>query len=118
MISSALFFVGLTAVFQTYNVATRLMQHHRHMTRAVAIAEATVEELVQRYPGDPAIEVGVVPTARTYDRDGVLTSSAPVFSVSWTIANFALDGIREVVVTVSWSEQGRGKALSIKTWRS
>lgn len=118
MIASALFFVGLTAIFQTYNVAARLLGHHRHVTRAVALAEGTIEELVQRYPGDPILEVGVAPTPRTYDMSGLLTSSATVFSVSWTVTNFALDGIREVIVTVSWTEQGAAKKLSIKTWRS
>jgi Tfp pilus assembly protein PilV len=120
MVASAMFFVGLTAVFATFTTASNLLLHHRNVTRAVAIAESNLEQLIQRYPGDPQIAVGVTPTPRYYDRDGVLSATPAEFRVTWTVTTFAkLDGIREVTVLVRWYEAGvRERTLQLRTWRS
>ena len=120
LVSSALFFVGLVAVLSTFNTAARLLAHHRNVSRAVAIAEATIEDLVQRHNSDPAIQVDVAPAPRWFDREGDLSATPSVYEATWSVAPFApLEGIREVTVTVSWTEWGgQARSLQLRTWRS
>lgn len=119
LISAALFFVGLTAIFTTYNTAASLLLHHRHVSRAVVIAEGTLEELIHRYPGDPAIEVGVDAPERRFDRDGRLVAAGGMYVAKYEVDTFAaLPGIREIAVEVRWLEAGETKRLRLRTWRS
>jgi prepilin-type N-terminal cleavage/methylation domain-containing protein len=117
MISAALFFVGLVAVLSTYHVASRLLSHHRHLTHAVVIGEAVLEDLIHRYPGDGGL-AGGVHAGPSYDDAGRLTSSTPTFTTSWEVSNYAkVTGIREVTVTVTWTEDGATKTMPLTTWR-
>lgn len=118
LISSALFFVGLTAVFTTYNTAERIVAHNLYTTRALTLAEATLEELVERYPGDPLLEVGDHPVdPRRYDRNGN-AEGLPTYTLTWNVSLYAkLAGVREITVRVVWFEGGRERELKLTTWR-
>lgn len=131
MVSGTIFIVGLVGAFSAFGVAANLATHASHRATAINLTEAMLEELVQRYPTDPAIHLGEHGVAagerRAFDADAHRVdpaSDAVVYRVTWSVTSFrnhagveAVPGVRELVATCSWQEDGKDQSLVLRTWR-
>ena len=112
--------VGLTAAFSSYSTIGTQLNHSVRRSTAGAIAEATLEELVLRFPADPALTLGAHTDApRFYDDSGARVASGGLFTVTWTVSPYAkVKSIREVTVHVGWTDISGPSALEVTTWRN
>lgn len=120
MVSGTLLVVGLAASFSAYQTIGTHLNHTVHLSTAGSLAEATLEELVLRYPADPALSLGEhVDTPRHYDKNGARVASADVYAVTWNVIPYAkLTTMREVIVKVAWTDVSGARTLEVRTWRN
>jgi Tfp pilus assembly protein PilV len=131
MVSGTIFIVGLVGAFSAFNVAGNLAAHAAHRATAINLTEAMLEELIQRYPTDPALHLGDhgaspaeqrVFNAEAHRVDPASTDA--VYRVTWQVVPFrnhagidAVPGVREIVATCAWREAGKPQSLVLRTWR-
>jgi hypothetical protein len=116
MVSGVLFLVGVAAVFSSYATAVRILAHNHHMTRAISLAEATLEELVYTFSSSGMLTIGSHAAQRRYDEAGRL-DPAGLYEVGWDVRAFKVDEVREVEVHVRWTEERQPRSIQLKTWR-
>lgn len=116
MISGGLLLIGLSASLGLVTSLTELKEHQRHMTQVMAIAEATIEELLLAPSTDDDLLAGDH-GPRYFDSMG-LEASFGMYEAKWKVTGAKpIAGIRQVDVTVRWMEGRRVKTYVITTWR-
>lgn len=123
MVSSVLLLVGVGAAISAYSTLSLQLNHATHRSTAGVLAEATLEEMILRYPEDPEITLGDhSANPRYFDKMGqriVGASPDKVFTVTWTVAAYAkVQSIREVTAKIAWSDLGGARTLELSTWRN
>ncbi|MDP2340668.1 MAG: prepilin-type N-terminal cleavage/methylation domain-containing protein [Deltaproteobacteria bacterium] len=119
MVSGTLLVVGLAAAFSAYGTIAGQLNHAGRRSTAGALAEGMLEELVLRFPADPALTLGThVDDPRFYDQGGKRVAAGD-FKVTWRVAPYAkVKSIREVTVVVAWTDVGGPRTLEVRTWRN
>lgn len=134
MAASAIFGVGLAAIFSAFATATAMYEHQRHMTFAIHLTEAKMEELLLRPSSDNELVAGTVFGPAWFDGRGFpaaagcpgATSGTPAesttcrYRVTWSSAPVAglKVSLRDTTVTTSWNEHGVLKVASFSTQRN
>ena len=120
MVSGVLLIVGMAAALSVYGTIANQQNHTSHRSTAGTIAEAVLEDLVLRYPGDPSLTVGLHDEGRAFDADGARAApSDAVFTATWRVQAYAkLKTIREITVTVVWNDSIGARTLEVTTWRN
>ncbi len=132
MIASAIFGVGLAAVFSSFSTAAVQFEHQRHTTYALHLAEARLEELLLRLPSDSELKLGTTFGPVWYDQRGFPSSSScptsttglpPAspecrYRVTWVSRAGGIAAIREVTVTAAWNEREAERSLALLTQRN
>lgn len=120
MVSGTLLVVGLAAAFSSYATIGAQLNHSVRRSTAGALAEATLEELILRFPADPVLTLGAHTDApRFYDDTGARVAAGGFFAVTWTVSPYAkVKTIREVTVHVAWTDMNGAAALEVTTWRN
>ena len=116
MASSAILAVGMAAVLSLFSNLTQGYSHQRQQVQALHIAEATMEDLLLRYSDDIDLDVG------THSGPGYAFDGSPggtFFATRWQVSTgVPIVGAREVLVTVTWTEQGVTKSSALRTVRT
>jgi len=120
MVSGALLIVGLAASFSAYASITSQLAHARFRSTAGTLAEQGLEELILRFPADPALTLGPHTTdPRFYDAQGRRSAAASTYQLTWKIVPYPkVSTIREVSVLVEWQERNTPQKLEVTTWRN
>jgi hypothetical protein len=122
MVSGTLLVVGLAAELSTYGTLSVLLNHASRRSTAGVLAEATLEEMILRYPADPEISLGDhTARARHFDADGRRLNDATgaTFAVTWTVKPYAkVATIREVTAHIAWTDLSGPAVLEVSTWRN
>jgi prepilin-type N-terminal cleavage/methylation domain-containing protein len=116
MISAALLAIGMAGIVSLFSNLEENYKHQRLVATALHIAEATMEDLLVRYADDAEISQGAH-TGPSFALNGA--PGGTFFQSSWQVNDgVPFSGVREVVVTVAWTERGVPKRLSLRTgWR-
>lgn len=116
MASAAILALGMAAVIALFSHLSASYSHQRLQVQALHVAEATLEDLLLRYSDDDDLTPG------THTGPGFAIDGSPggtFFSTSWEVTmDVPFTGAREVVVTVTWAEQGHTKTFLLKTVRT
>jgi hypothetical protein len=124
----------LSFIFAAFSTATALYEHQRHMTFAIHLTEAKMEELLLRPSSDSELVAGNVFGPGWFDARGFPaaagcpagTSGTPALSascryrVTWTstpVSGLKVS-IRTTTVTTAWNERGALKVTSFSTQRN
>ncbi len=116
MASSAILALGMAAVVSLFANLTFAYSHQRMQVQALHVGEGVLEDLLLRYANDNDLKPGPH-IGPGFNVDG--TPGGTFYTTSWSVtAGVPIPNAREVVVTVSWSEQGISKAFSLRTVRT
>lgn len=116
MASSVILAVGMASVLSLFSNLTQGYSHQRLQVQALHIAEATMENLLLRYSDDTDLGVGTH-FGPGYAMDG--NPGGTFFASQWRVSmGVPIVGAREVLVTVTWTEQGVAKSFTLRTVRT
>ena len=118
MISGVILLVGLAGMMAALKSDLNLQEHARHMTAAIHLGEAVMEELVILNSGSAEL-AGGSHGPRYFSRDARETGlSTSPYAVSWRVTEGnPIVGIRRVEVIVRWKESLGNRSLTLATWR-
>lgn len=117
MISGALLTISVLGTFNAYAQTTDYRENVRHLTQATNVAEGVLEELLLRFNGDDDLNVGAHGPLY-FDKDGEFMMTASTYTATWTVsAHPTVDGIRRVLVDVSWESKLGTRTLTLQTER-
>lgn len=113
--SSTVLLLGLAGTVSGIASAMDMYRHQRHMTQAMQICEGLMEELLLRYPSSDDLDEGVH-TGPQFNDSGSRVDSDGLYQSSWTVTgDKPIHGIKEIVVTVTWTNGLR--PVSLVTYR-
>ncbi|MCC7071780.1 MAG: type II secretion system protein [Deltaproteobacteria bacterium] len=116
MVSLVILAVGLTAMLQLFGNLNDAQTHQRLLVQALHVGEATMEGLIYRYANDTDLDPGSH-AGPSFGVDG--QPGGAFFTTDWNVTpDVPFAGVREVVVTVHWSERGLPKTFSLRTVRT
>jgi hypothetical protein len=117
MSSAAMLALVMAGAAQAASTLQGAAAHQRYVAQALHIAERQTEDLLVRYATDADLTEGTH-TGSGYTSRGV-ESSAPFFTTSWFVdEGVPLAGTRTLAFTVTWSERGSAKSLTLRTIRT
>ncbi len=108
---------ALGASMYTSNMIGKTFSINRRMTKAHDIAALTLEELLATYDSDSKLTDGA--HTQLYDDEGRKVGATGTFTATWTIRhNVPITKIIEIILTVSWVDDGHTRAVHYTTYRS
>lgn len=117
VIAMAMLGVALGVSTYTTNLISSNYSLSRRMTRAHDVASLVLEELLAVYDSDTKITAGT--HTQGYDDSLKKTATNPIFTATWVIkTNFPITKITEINLSVSWTENGKARAVRYVTYRS
>ena len=132
MAASAIFAVGLGAIFTAFGTSAQQFEHQRHTTYGIHLAEGKMEELLLRVSSDPELQAGATFGPNWFDSRGfpsttpcsAATSGLPALSigcryrVTWASVPALVPRVRVTTVTTSWNEREIEKRVAFSTQRN
>ena len=132
MAASAIFAVGLAAIFSAFSTSTHQFEHQRHTTYGIHLTEAKMEELLLRVSSDPQLQAGTTFGPDWFDVRGFpsttpcpgAVSGLPPLStscryrVTWSSTAGLVPQVRVTSVTTTWNEREVEKNVSFSTQRN
>ncbi|HXG22897.1 MAG TPA: type II secretion system protein [Methylomirabilota bacterium] len=105
LVAMALFMIAATAISSLMYHSTAVISQNNYLSQAIACAQGALEEIRTQAYEDIADTAG-----QTCTGDGAN------FNVAWEVSeNEPGDGMKKIVVTVSWLEKGASKSYAIET---
>ena len=119
MVSASLFLVTVSGVVTSTNMLSNMQVHARQMTRAIHLAEFTMEELLLRFNTDPDLDPLQNPHRRDFDVNGEPCAIGDgVYVATWNVSSVpGVATLKKVNVALSWSESGAQKSIDLVTYR-
>lgn len=119
MVASALFLVSLSGVISGIGSLSRVEEHQRRMTVATTCGEAAMEEILLRYVGHPDLDIGNRFTRFFNARGELVDAQDPAgMTAVATIGRLpAIPSLKEVKMTVTWTESSGEKSIEYFTYR-
>ena len=132
MAASAIFAVGLSAIFTAFSTSSQQFEHQRHTTQGIHLTEAKMEELLLRASSDGELQANVVFGPEWYTSQGFPAASGcpstPTglppesidcrYRVTWTSVPCGISQVRVTTVTTTWNERGGERSVSFSTQRN
>jgi prepilin-type N-terminal cleavage/methylation domain-containing protein len=132
MAASAIFAVGLAAIFSAFGTSAQQFEHQRHTTYALHLAEAKMEELLLRVSSDPELAAGTTFGPNWFDMRGFPSTTAcpsattglPALSsscryrVTWSSVPAQVPQVRITTVVATWNERESEKSVQFATQRN
>jgi type II secretory pathway component PulJ len=117
LISASLLVIGLASVVSFSAQSSAVAAHQRQVTIGAHVAEMQMERLLLLFPDDARLSSG----AHTGPRfDGIGNPSASgAFATSWVVATGSpIQGARTITLTVTWTEGGAPRTVTLRTIRT
>jgi hypothetical protein len=117
IVGMAVLIIGLETTLAAAVAGRKLSGHHEDSTVAVHLGETRMEELYLLPNSAPDMTNGT--HVLYFDLTGAPSGAAGKYTVQWDITpDNPLVGIRRIVVSVGWQEQGRQQALTFTNFRN
>jgi len=134
MVSATLFLTSAAGVVSAVSSASRVYEHQRRLTQAVAVGEFKMEELLLRYTSHDDITLtglaprfmcltpALAPIACTASASSatsmkVSPTIGPNYLVYWSVKNAPVTGLRQLDLVVAWLETDGQRELPLMTYR-
>jgi len=118
LIALTILLVGVTVGVMGTRAATRTFSHQKHLTEAMSLCEARLEDFLLLYPDSADLQVGAHGPEH-YNRQGHETGSADVYSLTWNVTSHAtLAEMVNIKVQVTWNDdKGLSRFIFLETMR-
>ncbi len=105
LVAMSVFMIAATAVASLMTHSTSFVSQNNYRSQALTCAQAALEDIRTQAYED------ILPTSGLSCVKGSMT-----FGVQWSVATDSPEnGMKTIVVTVSWSEKGASKSYALKT---
>jgi prepilin-type N-terminal cleavage/methylation domain-containing protein len=117
VVSSTLLLIGLAGTMSALSSYQKGVEHQRHLTQGIHIAESTMEQILLATPTDPMLAAGTH-GPRSFNDVGHLVASGGKYNAYWIVTpNEPIGGMRKLDVRVEWMEGPNGRNVVFTTHR-